>query len=575
MEGSQTTEVVIWIDKAPCTDVTIVNVTAMEVLQCTVTDYITGLYPVQVFVSGKGYATVVPEPIFNHEPTEDFEISPNLIVFLEGSITSITPNSGSTAGGTHVTLSGSGFSHIPSDISISMEGIPCDVISSSRSEIVCITGASLSTSTQEVDVSIIVNGYSVPNSFQYTYDSAETPQITAITQGIDLLPGEMIIISGNGFGANPSNVVVQVAPVGQEFDFSLNDLADTCTVNGVADDTIDCTVPSRSAGTYDVLVHIAGLGLADGDAEINYLLDISSFSPVSSGYGGGVTLTLAGEGFPEMSADEPITVSVCDNECNIVTSSRNQLECTVSPHHAELPLDDMTDCPVKVTYKQLELIASESFTFLAERTPTVDSITPTTGGTAGGTIVTITGAGLLPPGKNSSSLIDQDIVVTIDGAPCVWLGQSTLPTDTSIECRTSEHATTLSAMVSVDVAAKGFALVTGDEEDVLFEYVDRWSSTFTWGGGPLPQEGDSVYIKSGQTVLLDIDTPILNLILVEGSLIFEDEQNLHLQAKYIFINYGKLQVLIELPLVVLVAIPMSLNDSRNCIICNTTICMWQ
>ena len=77
---------------------------------------------------------------------------------------------------------------------------------------------------------------------------------------------------------------------------------------------------------------------------------------------------------------------------------------------------------------------------------------------------------------------------------------------------------------------------------VLYEYVDRWSSVYTWGGGPLPQLGDSVYIKQGQMVFLDVCPPVLNLVLIEGALIFEDEQDLCLQAKYIFINHGKLQV---------------------------------
>lgn len=49
-----------------------------------------------------------------------------------------------------------------------------------------------------------------------------------------------------------------------------------------------------------------------------------------------------------------------------------------------------------------------------------------------------------------------------------------------------------------------------------FFYIDVWSSPFTWGGGPLPKEGDLVVITPGQTILLDVSTPKLTLLLIQG-----------------------------------------------------------
>jgi len=46
--------------------------------------------------------------------------------------------------------------------------------------------------------------------------------------------------------------------------------------------------------------------------------------------------------------------------------------------------------------------------------------------------------------------------------------------------------------------------------------VDVWSSVYTWGGGPLPEEGDLVEIPQGQTLLLDMDTPVLKVLLIRG-----------------------------------------------------------
>ena len=50
-----------------------------------------------------------------------------------------------------------------------------------------------------------------------------------------------------------------------------------------------------------------------------------------------------------------------------------------------------------------------------------------------------------------------------------------------------------------------------------------------------------MYIPAGQNILLDISPPQLNLILIEGSLQF-DEQDIELQATYIFVRGGRLTI---------------------------------
>ena len=52
--------------------------------------------------------------------------------------------------------------------------------------------------------------------------------------------------------------------------------------------------------------------------------------------------------------------------------------------------------------------------------------------------------------------------------------------------------------------------------DVEYYYIDVWSSLYTWGGGPLPEAGDLVEVPPGQTLLLDMDTPILKVLLIKG-----------------------------------------------------------
>ena len=51
-----------------------------------------------------------------------------------------------------------------------------------------------------------------------------------------------------------------------------------------------------------------------------------------------------------------------------------------------------------------------------------------------------------------------------------------------------------------------------------FEYVDVWSSRYTWGDHDPPTAGDFVVIPSTMTILLDTVTPVLKMLLIQGTL---------------------------------------------------------
>ena len=73
-------------------------------------------------------------------------------------------------------------------------------------------------------------------------------------------------------------------------------------------------------------------------------------------------------------------------------------------------------------------------------------------------------------------------------------------------------------------------------------HVDRWSSKFTWGGINLPQTDEFVIIQENHTVLLDTETSILKMLLIDGgTLIFDEKSSPHLRAENIMLtNNGKL-----------------------------------
>lgn len=78
-----------------------------------------------------------------------------------------------------------------------------------------------------------------------------------------------------------------------------------------------------------------------------------------------------------------------------------------------------------------------------------------------------------------------------------------------------------------------------------FEYIDLWSSKFTWGGMSPPGKGELAIITKGQHIYFDaVSTPVLKgIIIQEGSLIFDDNQDVSLDVEYLLIlDGGKLQI---------------------------------
>lgn len=48
------------------------------------------------------------------------------------------------------------------------------------------------------------------------------------------------------------------------------------------------------------------------------------------------------------------------------------------------------------------------------------------------------------------------------------------------------------------------------------QFCRRWSRTHSWFPERLPQDGDNVTVENGQSLLLDTNTSVLNLLLIKG-----------------------------------------------------------
>ena len=110
-------------------------------------------------------------------------------------------------------------------------------------------------------------------------------------------------------------------------------------------------------------------------------------------------------------------------------------------------------------------------------------------------------------------------------------------------CITGKRPGLVATSLIFSIANKGSVATHG----LVFRYMNYWSNTDTWGHDFAPMEGESVVIPAGLNLLVDIDnTPVLNAIDVEGSLIFAPHSDPNHQrtfdASYIMVKGGYLEI---------------------------------
>jgi hypothetical protein len=216
--------------------------------------------------------------------------------------------------------------------------------------------------------------------------------------------------------------------------------------------------------------------------------------------------------------------------------------------------------------------SSASYTYKKALTPLLTSMKPKVGSTAGGTTLTITGSGFgdssTPPVIKVGGVLCATTTAEVGEYQgknlCEWGADSVhgvrcedmFHNDTLIRCITNPSGLPmLDASVEVNIAGKGFAspcsssdgssVVTctaAHERKAQYSYADRWSASTTWGYLPPPVEGDSVVIGKGQYIFYDVSAPPLNMLIIEGALVFDDTQDLTLDASYIFVKNGTMRI---------------------------------
>ena len=285
------------------------------------------------------------------------------------SITTLSPSSGTSAGGASIGLTGTDFTGATA---VSFGGTAATNFSVNSATSITATAPALPAGSYAVTVTT-PSGTSASSTFTVT--AAAVPTLTNLgTSTGTTAGGTSVSITGSGFTGATAVSFGGVA-------------ASSFTVN--SDTSITSTAPPQNAGTVDVSVSTyAGTTALSAADRFTYTLAalpaVSGLGTTSGTTAGGTAVTINGSGFTGATAVS--FGKVAANSFTVVSDT--QITATAPPQAAGL-----VDVLVSTTSGSSAAAAADQFTYTNAAVPAVTSLGTTTGTTAGGTILTLNGSG--------------------------------------------------------------------------------------------------------------------------------------------------------------------------------------
>lgn len=349
---------------------------------------------------------------------------------LQPLVTGISPLTSSLNGGALLTITGTGYQGNETNIRVSVNALDCPIQSVTYTEIVCVTPPS-GAGIKSVEVMVGANGLNIPAVCdivcQLVYEPADTPKISGITPMTIDGSSTTLTITGTGFANKIAKTEVTIG-------------GENCIPATVTDTEITCTITNVPAGAQDMNVVITNRGKATNtnNLQITSSAVISSLSPSQGSTNGGTELVIAGNGF----VDGSTTVTVDGAVCDLVEITLSQVKCKTRSHAAGTITVDVVS--------NGQNYAAQNFEYASGATPTIASVTPTSG--TQGTTIVIAGSNF---GTNNG-----DNSVTTGSEPCTVTSYNA----NEIRCTAGAVAIGVTQVV-VDVKNKGLS-----NNGVTFEF---------------------------------------------------------------------------------------------------------
>ncbi|MEV7973839.1 IPT/TIG domain-containing protein [Cellulomonas sp. NPDC089187] len=375
-------------------------------------------------------------------------LTPGNFTYIAPTITAVAPPQGSTAGGTTVTLTGTG---LLGATGVTFGGTPGTLVGTPTETSITVTTPARTAGT--VPVVAVLPGLDATIAGGFTFVTPTAPTIASYTptQG-PAGGGTTVTFTGTNL-ANVSAVT---------FGGSAATIVGTPTAT-----SLTVTTPAHAVGAVPVVLTNPG-GSTTAATPFTYLDDgsgstFTGVTPTTVPTSGGTTITIAGTG---LAGATGVTVGgvVATNVIATATSVTATVPVseTAGPATVSVQFPAGTRTAGTVTYQE----------------PTITAVTPATGPTSGGTTLTLTGTGLAPV-----------TAVTVGGTPATIVGT---PTATTITVTTAAHAAGLVDVVAVlpgaDATAAG-----------AFTYLDDGTGATITGVAPAtsPTSGGSTITVSG------------------------------------------------------------------------------
>src|SRR6185295_13519446 len=99
----------------------------------------------------------------------------------------------------------------------------------------------------------------------------------------------------------------------------------------------------------------------------------------------------------------------------------------------------------------------------------------------------------------------------------------------------------LMSLISVSLLVSVFTIVQAQSPAATAATATKWSDPATWPSRKVPVAGDKVTIDAGKAVVLDVNTPALGGVTVNGKLSFANTADIELTTEWIMLH-GELEI---------------------------------